>query len=353
MQAIVDAFTAETGIAVTVNTVDHGTFQDQISSYLQGTPDDVFTWFAGYPHAVLRRPGPRRPTSPTSGRRSAATTREAFKAASTGNDGKQYFIPFYNYPWVVIYRKSLFEEKGYTVPTTWDEFTALGDKMKTDGLVPLAFADKDGWPAMGTFDILNMRLNGYDFHIGLMAGTRSGPTRKTKAVFEKWRELLPYLQEGALGRTWQDGAQSMVNKEAGMYFLGTFAGRAGRRPADRGRPRLLPVPDARHGVRRRARHRRTDRRLHAERQRRPEPGRAPRRSSSTSPPAPAQIDVPRVQPEQRGRGQRRGHERLQRTSRRSRPRSSPAPARSPSSSTATRARTSPARTACRASCRAS
>ncbi len=50
---------------------------------------------------------------------------EAFKSASTGNDGKQYFIPIYNYPWVVIYRKSLFEEKGYTVPTTWDEFNAL------------------------------------------------------------------------------------------------------------------------------------------------------------------------------------------------------------------------------------
>ena len=29
----------------------------------------------------------------------------------------------------------------------------------------MAFADKDGWPAMGTFDILNMRINGYDFHV--------------------------------------------------------------------------------------------------------------------------------------------------------------------------------------------
>ena len=48
MQAVVDAFTAKTGIAVKVNTVDHNTFQDQISPYLQGTPDDVFTWFAGY-----------------------------------------------------------------------------------------------------------------------------------------------------------------------------------------------------------------------------------------------------------------------------------------------------------------
>ena len=26
---------------------------------------------------------------------------DAFKAASTGNDGHGYFIPMYNYPWVV------------------------------------------------------------------------------------------------------------------------------------------------------------------------------------------------------------------------------------------------------------
>src|SRR3979409_2455748 len=39
---------ANTGIAVKTNTVDHNTFQEQINSYLQGHPDDVFTWFAGY-----------------------------------------------------------------------------------------------------------------------------------------------------------------------------------------------------------------------------------------------------------------------------------------------------------------
>ena len=34
---------------------------------------------------------------------------------------------------------------------------------RTDGLTPITFTDKDGWPAMGTFDILNMRINGYQF----------------------------------------------------------------------------------------------------------------------------------------------------------------------------------------------
>ena len=95
---------------------------------------------------------------------------DALKKQSTGLDGKQYFVPFYNYPWVVIYRKSVFADKGYTPPTTLDEFKTLAAKMKSDGLIPMAFADKDGWPAMGTFDILDLRLNGYDFHIGLAEG---------------------------------------------------------------------------------------------------------------------------------------------------------------------------------------
>src|SRR5207244_10109799 len=48
LAGIIDTFTKQTGITVKINTVDHGTFQDQISSYLQGTPDDVFTWFSGF-----------------------------------------------------------------------------------------------------------------------------------------------------------------------------------------------------------------------------------------------------------------------------------------------------------------
>jgi multiple sugar transport system substrate-binding protein len=96
--------------------------------------------------------------------------------------------------------------------------------MKADKLIPLAFGDKDGWPAMGTFDILNMRMNGYDFHIGLMAGKQKWTDAKVKAVFQKWAELLPYFDPQPLGKTWQEAAQDMIGGKAGMYFLGTFAG---------------------------------------------------------------------------------------------------------------------------------
>src|SRR4051794_1290126 len=48
MAAVLNKFQKASGIGVKLNTVDHNTFQQQINSYLQGRPDDVFTWFAGY-----------------------------------------------------------------------------------------------------------------------------------------------------------------------------------------------------------------------------------------------------------------------------------------------------------------
>jgi multiple sugar transport system substrate-binding protein len=223
VQALVDYCQTKTGATINVNVNDHNTFQNQISSYLQGTPDDVVKWFAGNRLRFFAAQGLLSPIDDVWAEIEPNMT-PGLKAASTGSDGKMYFVPTYDYPWVVLYRKSLFQEKGYTIPKTIEEFKALGDKMKKDGLVPLALGDQDGWPAMGTFDILNMRLNGYEFHIGLMEGREKWSDPKVKAVFELWKDLLPYFQEGAPGRTWQDAAKAaLVDKTAGMYFLGTFA----------------------------------------------------------------------------------------------------------------------------------
>jgi multiple sugar transport system substrate-binding protein len=223
--------TAKPKLKTKVNTVDHNTFQEQINNYLQGSPDDIFTWFAGYRMRFFASQGLAGDVSDVWAK-IGANFSDSFKKASTGDDGKQYFVPIYNYPWVLMYRKSVFSERGYTAPTTMDELTTLGDKMKSDGLDPIAFADKDGWPAMGTFDILNMRTNGYDFHVSLMAGEESWQDAKVKEVFTTWASLLPYHQEGSLGRTWQEAAQALVQKKAGMYLLGTFASQQFTDPAD-------------------------------------------------------------------------------------------------------------------------
>jgi multiple sugar transport system substrate-binding protein len=216
-------FKTTTGGDVKVNTVDHNTFQEQINSYLQGKPDDAFTWFAGYRMQFFAQKGLATDISDV-WEKVGGNYSDALKKASTGLDGKQYFVPFYYYPWALFYRKSVFEKNGYEVPKTLDDLKTLAGQMQKDGLAPIGFADKDGWPAMGTFDILNLRINGYDFHVNLMAGKESWQDPKVATVFNTWKELLPFHQDGALGRTWQEAAQGLSSKKSGMYLLGMFVG---------------------------------------------------------------------------------------------------------------------------------
>ena len=222
-EATFAAYKTSGGGDVKVNTVDHNTFQEQINNYLQGRPDDVFTWFAGYRMRFFAKKGLVGDVSDVWEKIGGGFS-DAIKKASTGDDGKQYFVPLYNYPWAVHYRTSVFAAKGYEVPKTLDEMVALGGQMKKDGLAPLAFADKDGWPAMGTFDYLNMRINGYDFHINLMAGKEAWDSPKVATVFDTWKRLLEISQPNSLGRTWQEAAQTVAQKKSGMYLLGTFVG---------------------------------------------------------------------------------------------------------------------------------
>jgi len=225
------AFKKQSGITVDVNTKDHNTFQEQINSYLQGTPDDVFNWFAGYRMQFFAAKNLASPIDDVWDK-IGGNFPDAMKKLSKGADGKYYFVPLYTYPWAIFYRKSVFAQHGYEVPTTWDAFVTLCKQMKKDGLVPIAFGDKDAWPAMGTFDQINFRLNGYDFHVELMAGKAAWTDAKVKAVFDHWAELLPYHQDGFMGRTWQDAAQTLVSKKAGMYVLGSFVGQQFTNKAD-------------------------------------------------------------------------------------------------------------------------
>lgn len=214
--AAFEAYRKQTGKQVKVDTKDHNDFQENINRYLQGTPDDVFMWFAGYRMQYFAQKGLLTEISDVWASFSGFS--DAIKEQSS-YDGKQYFVPYYYYPWAVFHRRSLFQQRGYQQPRTWDQFIALAKRMHKDG-TPVAFCDKDGWPAMGTFDYINLRLNGYDFHKALMAGEEAWNDNRVKKVFDTWRELMPYYQKGALGRTWEEAGQSLQQRRTGMVVLG-------------------------------------------------------------------------------------------------------------------------------------
>jgi multiple sugar transport system substrate-binding protein len=209
-------------VTVKLNEVDHNTFQENITTYLQN-PDDVLTWFAGYRMQFFAAQDLLGPIDDVwAGLKDNMS--EGFKLASTGQDGKMYFVPWAYYCWGIHYRPSLFEENGWKVPTTMDELKSLADNMKTAGIVPFAFGNDGRWPAMGTFDQLNFRMNGYQFHMDLMAGKEKWTDDRVKALFTQWADILPYHEENPNGRTWQEAGSDFVNKKAGMMTIGNFVG---------------------------------------------------------------------------------------------------------------------------------
>ncbi len=67
-------------------------------------------------------------------------------SAQPYGDGKTYLAPIIYTPTGFWYNEDLFGEGGYTLPTTWDEFFALGDQAKADGIALFTY------PTVGYFD---------------------------------------------------------------------------------------------------------------------------------------------------------------------------------------------------------
>src|SRR5215213_1817465 len=220
--AAIEAFPNK-NVTVKLNEVDHNTFQENITTYLQN-PDDVITWFAGYRMQFFAAQDLLGPIDDVWEAGLNDQMSEGFKLASTGQDGQFYFVPWTYYAWGIHYRPSVFEENGWEVPTTMDQLMGVAEGMQSAGLVPFAFGNDGRWPAMGTFDQLNFRLNGYQFHMDLMAGKESWTDDRVKNVFAEWEKLLPLHQENPNGRTWQEAGAAFANKEAGMMTIGNFVG---------------------------------------------------------------------------------------------------------------------------------
>ena len=85
-------------------------------------------------------------------------------AAQPYGDGKVYLAPIIYIPTGLWYNKDLFEgaNKKYDLPTTWDEFFALGDKAKADGISLFTY------PQSGYFDATMYQMlaqaGGIDFY---------------------------------------------------------------------------------------------------------------------------------------------------------------------------------------------
>jgi alpha-glucoside transport system substrate-binding protein len=84
-------------------------------------------------------------------------------------DGKVYGVPARaNIKSLVWYSPKAFADKGYKIPTTLEELTALSDKIVADGGTPWCLGIESGvatgWPITDWFEDFMMRINGPDVY---------------------------------------------------------------------------------------------------------------------------------------------------------------------------------------------
>ena len=157
-QEVCDAFTAETGIAVEL-TVERN-LEEVIGASMQGGDyPDVIHLATGREAGLTEQfindkliadisdvltmtvPG----EEVTVGDKIIEGFTET-SATNPYNDGKTYLAPMFYSPCGLFYNAGLLEEKGWEVPTTWDEMWELGDKALEEGIYLFTY------PTTGYFD---------------------------------------------------------------------------------------------------------------------------------------------------------------------------------------------------------
>ena len=136
-------------------------------------------------------------------------------------DGHRYSIPFAQYNVAFFYNKKVFDQYGVKPPTTWAEFLAACDTLKTNGVVPVALGAKGNWPAQFWFDFLMLRTVGLEFREKLMAGQVRYDDPRVLNVFALWGDLIErgYFNQNPNNLKWEGAADLVHAGDAAMTLM--------------------------------------------------------------------------------------------------------------------------------------
>ncbi|AMN51969.1 sugar ABC transporter substrate-binding protein [Labrenzia sp. CP4] len=212
----------ELNIETTV--IDREAYKTQIRNFLTANAPDVATWYAANRMRPYVEAGLFEDVSDLWADPAIADNLASTKGAMT-IDGKQWGVPYTYYQWGVYYRKDIFDELGLSEPTTWEEEKANCQKIIDAGKKCYTIGTKFLWTAGGWFDYLNMRTNGFDFHMDLLTGKASWKSDEVRKTFANWRELIDMgaFIDNHQTYSWQEALPFMVKGDAAAYLMGNFA----------------------------------------------------------------------------------------------------------------------------------
>lgn len=146
-------------------------------------------------------------------------------------DGKTYLMPMFYGPCGLFYNQGLFDEKGWTVPATWDEMWELGDKAKEEGIALFTY------PTAGYFDaffyaLLHESMGNDKFQEALKYGEGIWDTPEAQAAFDIIEKLASYTESttpaNANDDNFQKNQQLVLDNKAlfmpnGNWVIGEMA----------------------------------------------------------------------------------------------------------------------------------
>ena len=208
---------------IELTVIDREAYKTQIRNFLSANPPDVANWYAANRMRPYVDAGLFEDVSDLWAGK-IGTELASTKGALTV-DGKQYGVPYTYYQWGVYYRQDIFEQYGLTAPSTWAEELANCQVLLDNGVKCYTIGTKFLWTAGGWFDYLNMRTNGFDFHMKLASGEASWTSDEVRATFANWRQLtdMGAFIDNHQTYSWQEALPFMIKGEAAAYLMGNFA----------------------------------------------------------------------------------------------------------------------------------
>ena len=223
-ETIIPTFEKENpNIKVEMTIYDHEAYKTQIRNFLPAEPPDVVNWFSGNRMKFFVNQGLFEDVSDVWDQNNLHNELAAARSTMTV-DGKQWGVPTTYYQWGFYYRKDIFAKYGLGEPRSMADLMNIFETLKKNGVTPIAIGTKYLWTAAGWFDFLNLRINGYDFHMALMDGEVSYEDQRLDRVFDVWGEIAKsgYYIDNHASYSWQEGMAPMINGDAAMYLLGNF-----------------------------------------------------------------------------------------------------------------------------------
>ena len=108
-------------------------------------------------------------------------------------------------------------------PTTWDEFYAAADKIKTAGKTALALGDSDKWEDVNLFEQILLSHLGADDYRAIWAGTVPWTDSRVTDALNTFAKVLGYVNDDHATLTWDQASGKLVDGSAAFNVMGDWA----------------------------------------------------------------------------------------------------------------------------------